>query len=100
MKQWPAWRQCPLEGLRRLIASCRTSMADHQNLDNSRAPELCDRFAAIYTGAISDVLDDMGYRDQALPSEIQGLTIDQQVAGFALPVAGETTQSRDPEEIF
>jgi 4-hydroxy-4-methyl-2-oxoglutarate aldolase len=62
--------------------------------------ELCRRFSVIYTGAISDVLDEMGYRDQALPSEIRGLTIDQRVAGAAMPVEGQTTGSHDPEEIF
>jgi 4-hydroxy-4-methyl-2-oxoglutarate aldolase len=77
-----------------------TSVADQQNSHHSRVDDLCQRFSAIYTGAISDVLDDMGYHDQSLPSEIQGLTLDQRVAGIALPVEGEATQSRDPEEIF
>ncbi len=60
----------------------------------------CARFAAVYTGAISDVLDEMGYRDQSLPSNIQGLTIEHRVAGVAMPVEGEPTKSLDPEEIF
>ena len=36
--------------------------------------DVCRRFSIIYTGAISDVLDEMGYRNQVLPSDIQGLT--------------------------
>ena len=34
--------------------------------------DLCRRFSVIYTGAISDVLDEMGYRNQVLPSDIRG----------------------------
>lgn len=62
--------------------------------------DLCRRFSVIYTGAISDVLDEMGYRNQSLPSEIQALEMGQRVSGRALPVEGEPTDSQDPEVIF
>lgn len=62
--------------------------------------DVCRRFSVIYTGAISDVLDEMGYRNQSLPSEIQALEMGQRVAGRALPVEGEPTDSQDPEVIF
>ncbi len=62
--------------------------------------DFCARFAAVYTGAISDVLDEMGYREQSLPSDIQGLSPEHRVAGVAMPVEGEPTESMDPEEIF
>ncbi len=62
--------------------------------------EICRRFSAIYTGAISDVLDEMGYRQQVLPSAIQALTMDLRVAGVAMPVEGEPTDSVDPEEVY
>ncbi len=62
--------------------------------------DVCRRFSVIYTGAISDVLDEMGHRNQVLPSSIQALTMDQRVAGLAMPVEGEPTASQDPEEIF
>jgi len=62
--------------------------------------DFCNRFSLIYGGAISDVLDEMGYHQQVLPHEIQGLTIDQKVAGVAMTVEGEMTASEDPEEIF
>lgn len=62
--------------------------------------ELCARFSAIYTGALSDVLDEMGRRDQVLPHEIQGLTISQSVVGVALTVEGAPTASEDPEEVY
>ena len=62
--------------------------------------EVCRRFSVIYTGAIADVLDEMGYRNQVLPSDIQGLTRDQRVAGVALTLEGEPTASVDPEEVY
>ena len=62
--------------------------------------DVCKRFSGIYTGAISDVLDEMGCREQALPSEIQGLTMEHRVAGLAMPVEGRATDSVDPEEVF
>lgn len=61
---------------------------------------VCQRFSIIYTGAISDVLDEMGYHNQVLPAEIQGLSIEHRVAGLAMPAEGEPTESQDPEEIF
>lgn len=62
--------------------------------------DVCRRFSLIYTGAISDVLDEMGYRDQVLPSAIQALSMGQTVTGVAMPVEGQATESQDPEEIF
>jgi|SRR5208337_512829 len=62
--------------------------------------EVCQRFSVIYTGAISDVLDEMGYPNQVLPAAIQGLTTAQQVAGVAMTVEGQPTDSTDPEVIY
>src|SRR5579883_3225084 len=62
--------------------------------------DFCRRFSVIYGGAISDVLDEMGYHHQVLPHEIQALTMDQTVAGVAMTVEGQPTVSEDPEEIF
>ncbi|MGH9397056.1 MAG: RraA family protein [Terriglobia bacterium] len=62
--------------------------------------DVCRRFAMIYTGAIADVLDEIGRRDQVLPSEIQALTLDQSVCGIAMTVEGEPTASQDPEEVY
>lgn len=76
-------------------------MVDQKNpVVNFDVDDICKRFSVIYTGAISDVLDEMGYRNQVLPSEIQGLTLDQRIAGIAMPVEGEATESQDPEEIY
>ncbi len=62
--------------------------------------EVCRRFSVIYTGAISDVLDEMGYHRQVLPAAIQGLTMDQKIAGVAMTVEGQPTDSLDHEVIF
>jgi regulator of RNase E activity RraA len=74
--------------------STQNSVADY-DID-----EVCRRFSLIYTGAISDVLDDMDYHDQVLPTGIQALTTEQQLAGVALPVEGQPTDSTDPEVIY
>jgi hypothetical protein len=75
-------------------------VTDYPNSREADVNDLCRRFSVINTGAISDVLDEMGYRNQVLPAEIQGLTLDQRIAGIALPVEGEATDSQEPEEIF
>ena len=62
--------------------------------------DVCRRFSVIYTGAISDVLDEMGFHNQVLPPSIQALTMDQRVAGIAMPVEGEPTGSMDPEVVY
>jgi regulator of RNase E activity RraA len=62
---------------------------------------LVERLAKIpYTGAISDILDEMGLHNQVLPNEIQSLEPDHTVAGRALTIVGEPTTSDDPEVIF
>lgn len=67
---------------------------------NFDVDDVCRRFSVIYTGAVSDVLDEMGHRNQVLPSSIQALTMEQRVAGIAMPVEGAQTDSQDTDEIF
>ena len=63
--------------------------------------KLVERLAAIpYTGAISDILDEMGFTAQVLPHEIQALERGHTLAGRALTILGEPTTSSDPEIIF
>ena len=62
--------------------------------------DACRRYSMIYTGAIADVLDEMGYRNQCLPASIQGLSMDSKLAGVAMTVEGQATSSMDPEEIY
>jgi 4-hydroxy-4-methyl-2-oxoglutarate aldolase len=70
-------------------------------MDLKLGQQLVDRLAAIpYTGAISDILDEMGVRGQTLPAQIQTLVSGHTVAGRAFTVLGEATTSQDPEVIF
>ncbi len=63
--------------------------------------DLVDRLANIpYTGAISDILEEMGLMRQVLPKEIQSLHSGQTLAGRALTLLGEPVASFDPEVIF
>jgi 4-hydroxy-4-methyl-2-oxoglutarate aldolase len=50
---------------------------------------LRDRFLALYSGAVADVLDAGGRRDQVLPAQIQPVTLSMKVAGPAFPGLGE-----------
>jgi 4-hydroxy-4-methyl-2-oxoglutarate aldolase len=52
--------------------------------------EIAQRFAALYTGAVSDVLDDLGYRGQALPSDIVALRPGMRLAGPVFAINGRS----------
>ena len=60
--------------------------------------ELRDRFSALYTGAITDVLDRRGYLRQTLPPSIRPLRCGMRVAGPAYPVEGRPTPGVDYEQ--
>src|SRR4029077_7274574 len=70
-------------------------------MKRQKTPGLIERLSKIpYTGAISDILDEMSFHCQALPKEIQSLHPGHTLAGRALTIAGEPTASEDPEVIF
>jgi regulator of RNase E activity RraA len=50
--------------------------------------ELASRFLRLYTGAISDILDKNGYRNQVLPYYITPFTVANRVAGIAFTGQG------------
>ncbi|MEO8368669.1 MAG: RraA family protein [Candidatus Solibacter sp.] len=50
--------------------------------------EVANRFLRLYTGAISDILDKNGCRNQVLPNYITPFTIDNRVAGIAFTGQG------------
>lgn len=54
-------------------------------------PDLRQRFLTLYTGAVADVLDAGGRRDQVLPAAIQPVTLSMKVAGPAFPGLGAPT---------
>ena len=62
--------------------------------------ELSRRYKALYTGAVGDVLDGLGLRQQVLPYYIMPLTLDMVVAGPAFtgqgyPVGDATNDDSD-----
>ncbi|MGA1999281.1 MAG: RraA family protein [Terriglobales bacterium] len=58
--------------------------------------DICERYQRLYTGAVSDILDEMGLRNQALPRDIRPLASDMKVAGVAFTVQGRAAVT--PEE--
>jgi len=59
--------------------------------------DLRARFSAVYTAALTDVLDELGHRRQTLPAEIVPLTPGARVAGPAFTVEGRTNHAIDPD---
>jgi len=54
---------------------------------------LQERFAAIYTAALADILDTRGYRTQTLPPSIRPLERGLKLAGPAFTVRGKPSQT-------
>lgn len=54
--------------------------------------DLAARFMRLYTGAVADVLDSIGYRDQVLPAALAPVTKEMKIAGPAFPGRGEPTK--------
>jgi regulator of RNase E activity RraA len=50
--------------------------------------EVCERYLRLYTGAIADILDKRGYRDQVLPPLVVPFTVANRVAGPAFTGQG------------
>lgn len=59
--------------------------------------DLCDRYARLYTAAITDVLDHHGHYHQTLPHDIVGLTPATRVAGLAFPASGRPSRNADTD---
>lgn len=60
--------------------------------------ELCDRFERVYPGAVTDVLDERGLRNQTLSPAIEPLENHMQMAGIAFPIVGRPNRTVDEEE--
>ncbi len=59
---------------------------------------LTERLAALYTGAVHDVLRAMGHPNCVLPSEIKALDPVKKLAGEVYTVSGHIDQSRDAHD--
>ena len=62
--------------------------------------EMIERYEKIYTGAISDILDERGERDFGLPHALRPLVPGQRVTGIAMPILGKQSANRDPDEVY
>jgi 4-hydroxy-4-methyl-2-oxoglutarate aldolase len=58
------------------------------SVTHENVAEIAGRFMKLYTGAISDILDKRGYRNQVLPNSITPSTIANRVAGVAFTGQG------------
>lgn len=56
------------------------------------------RLSQLYTGAVADVMDEMGYRTQSLPQEIRPLEGGQTLAGVAFTVRGRALWSEPDKD--
>jgi 4-hydroxy-4-methyl-2-oxoglutarate aldolase len=66
-------------------------------MHQDRHAEVARRFRALYTGAVSDVLDELGHRNQVLPSSIAALRPGMKLAGPAFTVKGRSNPEVDYE---
>lgn len=66
--------------------------------NNIQDEELCDRFADLYPGAVTDVLDDRGYMDQTLDPAISPVRDHMTMAGIAYPCRGRPNRNVDEDE--
>ena len=69
-------------------------------LPEAAIQDMCERFNRLYTGAISDVMDEIGCPVQVLPSEIQALRPDMRISGVAMPVLGEPATGLTRDDYF
>ncbi len=78
--------------------------------DNAEAPDIspalteiaaiCERYKNLYAGLVYDVLEHLGFPNQALSHQIMPLTLDMKVAGPAFTVKGTTTAVKDEQWRF
>ncbi len=57
--------------------------------------QICERYKRLYAGAVYDVLEQLGYPDQAVAHSIVALEPGMQLAGPAFTVKGTVTAERD-----
>lgn len=63
------------------------------NLEN----ELAQRLEECYTGAVYDVLRNMGYPDQLLPNQIRPMNLQHKIAGPIFTIAGHIDRTLDKD---
>lgn len=73
-------------------------LANILNMESSISrSDLCDRFAKLYTGAVTDVLDEHGFHNQTIRDGIEPLDPSLTTAGIAYPALGRRNIDVDPQ---
>jgi 4-hydroxy-4-methyl-2-oxoglutarate aldolase len=67
-------------------------------MDEQVIADLTGRYSKVYSGAVADVLDKRGYRNQIVDGAIQGLTLDMRVAGPAYTCKGAPATDLEPDD--
>lgn len=67
-------------------------------MDEETSVDLSTRYARVYSGAVADVLDKRGHRNQVVSGAIQGLTLDARVAGPAYTCKGAPATELEPDD--
>jgi regulator of RNase E activity RraA len=67
-----------------------TPITEQMNME-----EICERYKRLYAGAVYDVLEELGYPDQALSHDLVALSPGMKLAGPAFTVKGTVTAERD-----
>lgn len=67
-------------------------MGSERDIERSQA------LAELYTGAVADILDELGYREQCLPADIRPLREDMKVAGPVFTVRGRARAYDDGKD--
>lgn len=62
--------------------------------ENIKIDEICERYKQLYAGAVYDVLEDMGYPNQALSHKLTALAPGMRLAAPAFTVKGTLTSGR------
>ena len=63
--------------------------------ENNTMEMICKRYNRLYAGLVFDVLESMGYPNQAISHKIMPLTLDMKIAGPAFTIKGSTTAEKD-----
>ena len=70
-------------------------MESTQTTEIRKMEEICEGYKRLYAGAVYDVLESLGYPNQALSHDLVALTPGMKLAGPAFTVKGTVTAERD-----
>ncbi len=70
-------------------------MNNEPSNNGNELENICERYRRCYAGLVYDVLEHLGFPDQALSHELAPLTPDMKLAGPAFTVKGATSTEKD-----